>query len=83
MTLMTTDVDRVSEFAWHIFTLVGLWYFPLRLASIFNVNARCSNRDRHRNPLFVWFTWYEHWIEILGNIWMFFFQVSLASSVLP
>ena len=22
MTLMTTDVDRVSEFAWHIFTLV-------------------------------------------------------------
>jgi hypothetical protein len=24
MTLMTTDVDRVSEFAWHIFTLVGL-----------------------------------------------------------
>ena len=24
MTLMTTDVDRVSDFAWHIFTLVGL-----------------------------------------------------------
>ena len=23
MTLMTTDVDRVSEFAWHMFTLVG------------------------------------------------------------
>jgi hypothetical protein len=23
MTLMTTDVDRVSEFAWHIFSLVG------------------------------------------------------------
>jgi hypothetical protein len=23
MTLMTTDVDRVSEFAWHFFTLVG------------------------------------------------------------
>jgi ABC-type multidrug transport system fused ATPase/permease subunit len=23
MTLMTTDVDRVSEFSWHIFTLVG------------------------------------------------------------
>ena len=23
MTLMTTDVDRVSESAWHIFTLVG------------------------------------------------------------
>lgn len=23
MTLMTTDVDRVSDFAWHMFTLVG------------------------------------------------------------
>lgn len=23
MTLMTTDVDRVSEFSWHLFTLVG------------------------------------------------------------
>ena len=23
MTLMTTDVDRVSGFSWHIFTLVG------------------------------------------------------------
>jgi hypothetical protein len=23
MTLMTTDVDRVSEFSWHIFSLVG------------------------------------------------------------
>ena len=23
MTLMTTDVDRISDFAWHIFTLVG------------------------------------------------------------
>ena len=23
MTLMTTDVDRVSDFAWHIFTLIG------------------------------------------------------------
>jgi hypothetical protein len=24
MTLMTTDVDRVSELAWHMFTLVGM-----------------------------------------------------------
>ena len=23
MTLMTTDVDRVSDFSWHMFTLVG------------------------------------------------------------
>ncbi len=29
MTLMTTDVDRVSEFSWHIFTLVGMVYFPI------------------------------------------------------
>ena len=27
MTLMTTDVDRVSDFAWHIFTLVGRCIF--------------------------------------------------------
>ncbi len=25
MTLMTTDVDRVSEFSWHIFSLVGMY----------------------------------------------------------
>ena len=25
MTLMTTDVDRVSEFSWHFFSLVGRW----------------------------------------------------------
>jgi hypothetical protein len=23
MTLMTTDVDRVSDFAWHLFSLIG------------------------------------------------------------
>lgn len=23
MTLMTTDIDRVSDFSWHLFTLVG------------------------------------------------------------
>jgi hypothetical protein len=23
MTLMTTDVDRVSEFSWHVFSLIG------------------------------------------------------------
>ena len=27
MTLMTTDVDRVSEFAWHYFTLIGTRFF--------------------------------------------------------
>ena len=25
MTLMTTDVDRVSDFAWHVFSLVGVF----------------------------------------------------------
>jgi hypothetical protein len=25
MTLMTTDVDRVSDFAWHVFALVGMY----------------------------------------------------------
>jgi hypothetical protein len=31
MTLMTTDVDRVSDFAWHLFALVGKsmpWSLP-------------------------------------------------------
>lgn len=28
MTLMTTDVDRVAEFAWHIFTLIGVYHLP-------------------------------------------------------
>lgn len=26
MTLMTTDVDRVSDFAWHFFSLVGQYF---------------------------------------------------------
>lgn len=25
MTLMTTDVDRVSEFSWHLFTIIGMF----------------------------------------------------------
>ena len=32
MTLMTTDVDRVSEFAWHIFTLVGKHFVSCSLS---------------------------------------------------
>lgn len=28
MTLMTTDVDRVSEFSWHMFSLVGMLRDP-------------------------------------------------------
>ena len=32
MTLFTTDVDRVSEFAWHIFTLVGKHFVTCSLS---------------------------------------------------
>lgn len=28
MTLMTTDVDRVSDFSWHLFSLVGKFPSP-------------------------------------------------------
>lgn len=30
MTLMTTDVDRVSDFSWHFFTLAGEYPFRSR-----------------------------------------------------
>jgi hypothetical protein len=53
MTLMTTDVHRVSDFGWHIIALVGSCYLPLRLTSLSNVDARCSRRDLYRNSLFV------------------------------
>lgn len=32
MTLMTTDVDRVSEFSWHVFSLVGASRRTFRVA---------------------------------------------------
>ncbi len=41
MTLMTTDVDRVSEFSWHIFTLVGSSRAIVILATAF---LRCYRR---------------------------------------
>ena len=53
MTLMTTDVNRVSEFGWHMLALVGSWYLPLRLTRVSDVNARGSHGDRHWNTLFV------------------------------
>ena len=34
MTLMTTDVDRVSEFSWHLFSLVGMLSFSFLLISL-------------------------------------------------
>jgi hypothetical protein len=35
MTLMTTDVDRVSEFAWHMFALVGMSIFCQSYAGVY------------------------------------------------
>jgi ABC-type multidrug transport system fused ATPase/permease subunit len=35
MTLMTTDVDRVSEFSWHMFTLVGALHVLAILVTVF------------------------------------------------
>ena len=35
MTLMTTDVDRVSEFAWHMFALVGMPIFCGRYDGVY------------------------------------------------
>lgn len=66
MTLMTTDVDRVSEFAWHLFTLIGSYLtfhsFVLSLSMLTFIiinNGDCTNlwvnrlanRDRHRNHI--------------------------------
>ena len=37
MTLMTTDVDRVSEFSWHMFTLVGALRALAVLVTVFKL----------------------------------------------
>jgi len=37
MTLMTTDVDRVADFAWHLFTLVDRYSHPFPIRSSPNV----------------------------------------------
>ncbi|KAG6885741.1 hypothetical protein C0993_010568 [Termitomyces sp. T159_Od127] len=39
MTLMTTDVDRVSEFAWHLFSLVGAYNPQLIIAYVVNASV--------------------------------------------
>ena len=41
MTLMTTDVDRVSDFSWHLFALVGESVFHKRGLGT-QVTYRCS-----------------------------------------
>lgn len=48
MTLMTTDVDRVSEFSWHMFTLVGASRAVVILAIAFlSCYRRLPDRDHH------------------------------------
>ena len=52
MTLMTTDVDRVSNFSWHLLALVG--EFPISVRGNdrkFVTTYRCSHSDRGRNTL--------------------------------
>lgn len=44
MTLMTTDVDRVSDFSWHMFTLVGTDLL-LQLCIFANVLRRFADRN--------------------------------------
>lgn len=43
MTLMTTDVDRVAEFSWHFFSLVGM--FNMLLSLILNIELMCRFAD--------------------------------------
>jgi hypothetical protein len=50
MTLMTTDVDRVSEFSWHMFALVGMLPYA-RISvpkSLSHMLYRLADRDCHR-----------------------------------
>lgn len=61
MTLMTTDVDRVSDFAWHIFTLVGESYlcgfahdtishFQNKIRQLKSLSAHCSYITSSASP---------------------------------
>lgn len=44
MTLMTTDVDRVSDFSWHVFSLVGMCGTTnANIASTKRFNRRCPH----------------------------------------
>lgn len=43
MTLMTTDVDRVSDFAWHIFTLVGVFHLTTFPVTQSHIQIRFTN----------------------------------------
>ena len=40
MTLMTTDVDRVSEVAWHLFALLGTFRFDMLIHHKLNLKKR-------------------------------------------
>lgn len=50
MTLMTTDVDRVSEFAWHMFALVGR--LPLSVSRFLYIFVLQTPRSRLSLALF-------------------------------
>ena len=47
MTLMTTDVDRVSDFAWHLFSLIGEFRDTWKCLSS-RKDSRCADRDHYR-----------------------------------
>ena|SRR5712672_533823 len=57
MTLMTTDVDRVSEFCWHTFTLVGTsCVLAIPVAAALTCYQRLPDRDHNWHNLFVQLT---------------------------
>jgi hypothetical protein len=57
MTLMTTDVDRVSEFCWHTFTLVGTsCVLAIPVAAALTCHQRLPDRDHNWHNLFVQLT---------------------------
>lgn len=48
MTLMTTDVNRVGEFAWHFNTLLGALVNYPHFRNILNEPPRLANRNCYR-----------------------------------
>ena len=52
MTLMTTDVDRVSEFAWHMFALVGRLPVSLSVSRFLHIFVLQTPRSRLSLALF-------------------------------
>jgi hypothetical protein len=59
MTLMTTDVDRVSEFGWHVFTLVGASLYLPFIGRLHSQYQRFPDRNHH---------WHDFPVRIAGLI---------------